>query len=107
MSKLDNCILGSIEEIKSDIKSIYSRLQVITEDLYNYKNQRYKCLTDCDDRYLKQSDVENVFKRELEKVIESRTKSAHKKTEIIKNILHIIGAVAPYVAIAGAYLALR
>jgi len=106
MSKIDNGIVRNIEEIKSDIKAIYGRLQTITEDLYNYKHQRYKCLTDYDNRYLKLVDAENAFKRELDRYSENKTKATHKRTEIIKNILHIIGALAPYVAILGAYLAL-
>ena len=105
MSKIDSGIVRNIQEIKSDIKAIYARLQTITEDLYNYKHQRYKCLTDYDNRYLKLSEAETVFKRELERYSEHKTKSAYKKTEIVKNLLHIIGALAPYVAIIGAYIA--
>jgi len=106
MTKLDNFIVKSIEEIKSDVKSIYARLDVITQDIHCYKNQKYKCQADCDLKYLRLTDIESIFKRELDKYYEQKHRSTHRKTEIIKNIVHIILALAPYVAIVSTYLLL-
>jgi len=103
-SDINSFIVKSIEEIKSDVKSIYARLETITKDLHGYKNQRYKCQADCDRRYLKLDDIEVIFKRELDKYYEQKDKSTHRKTEIVKNITQIIIALAPYIAILGTYL---
>jgi hypothetical protein len=107
MAEMDNFIVKSIEEIKTDIKSIYTRLEVITHDLHSYKNQKYKCQSECDRRYFKISDIELIFKRELDKYFEQRYLLTHKKTELVRNILQILTSVAPYIAIVGTYLALR
>ena|GEM_PF-2397923 len=106
MSEIDNYIVKSVEEIKSDVKNIYTRLDVITQDLYNYKNQRYKCLMECDMRYIKLTDIEGIFKRELDKYFDQRMTSTHKKTEVIKNIINILTTLAPYMAMLGTYLLL-
>ena len=103
---LDNFIVKSIEEIKADVKNIYTRLDTITHDIHSYKNQKYKCQAECDRKYLKLTDIESIFKRELDKYYEQKHKSTHRKTEIVKNIVHIILALAPYVAIVSTYLVL-
>ena len=106
MSEINSYIVKSIEEIKSDVKNIYTRLEVITIDLHNYKHQPYKCQAECDTKYLRLTDIESIFKRELDKYYIQKNKVNHRKTEMVKNIIHIILAVAPYVAIAGTYLVL-
>jgi len=106
MSEINSYIVKSIEEIKSDIKTIFTRFEIITNDLQSYKHQKYKCQSECDTKYLRLSDIESIFKRELDKYYIQKTKTNHRKTEMVKNIIHIILAVAPYVAIAGTYLVL-
>ena len=107
MSEHDSFLVKSIEEIKSDVKNIYSRLGGLTVDLQDYKNQRYKCLSDCDGRYLKLVDVENTHKREQDKYTASRETSAHRKTGILVNVLSIIHTVSPYIAILTAFAWLK
>ena len=104
---VDSFIVRSIEEIKSDVKSIYTRLGTITVDLQDYKNQRYKCLSECDMRFLKLSEVENAFKKEQERHTDKKESSAHRKTGIVVNIINILTALAPYVAIVSAFIILN
>ena len=104
MSEHDSFLVKSIEEIKSDVKSIYTRLGTITIDLQDYKNQRYKCLSECDMRFLKLSEVENAFKKEQEKHTDKKETSAQRKTSIVANIINILVALAPYMAIAIAFI---
>jgi hypothetical protein len=106
MSEINSYIVKSVEEIKSDVKNIYVRLETITKDLHGYNNQKYKCQSSCDSRYLRLIDSQILFKQELEKYHIEKSKTAHRKTEIIKNIVQILIAVAPYLAIIGTYFVL-
>jgi len=106
MSELDTFLVKSIEEIKADVKSIFKRLESITQDLHGYKNQKYKCQAGCDLRYLRLAETETLFKQEIEKFYEKRDRNAHRKSEIVKNIVNIFVALAPYIAMASTYIAL-
>ena len=99
------------ETMRDDIKEIKARLDYISNEMSDYKvecnKRKYKCLNELDHRYIKISDLEIIFKLQLEKHYDKKLSKKQKGIEHLSNILHIVQVICPYVMLVLGYILLR
>ncbi len=106
------------KEIKSDIRTIKETVDIFNEKIVDYKVKPIHCREQFDKRYFKIIDKENIhtiltsfyddryilkknfknhFQDTLNKCKQDSLNNLNNKTYLIKNILNIVQALAPYI----------
>ena len=88
-----------LQKISEDIKILQKKVDDISGELTSRRDQRFRCLTNFDERYIHRDEFNDRFKESMETYSDKKLKKVNTSIDIFKSIMQICAQVGPYIVI--------